>query len=359
MTLVLDPTIAAPGAERLLSDPDLRAAFGASEDVAALAARLGVAAPILRPPPLELDTPPPPGWLPAAIEGGRVDWTWFGRRALDEGFYFHDAQAARRLAINRLLAITTPLSALPDAGTRAPDGLVFHLSRCGSTLMARMLAADPDATVISEGQPIEAAVRSGDPRRLRAVVAAFARPRGAGEARLFLKLDCWHTRDMALFRAAFPETPWVFVHREPVEVMVSHARQPGIQMVPSLVDPAILGIEAGNPLDPAYHAAVLASVCEGALEAHAGGGGLMIDYRQLPEALFTRVLPHFGVAVSSDIEARMRVVANLDAKSPGAAFTPDGAAKRRAADSVILAACEGRLAAAHARLRRLSEIVVP
>jgi hypothetical protein len=53
------------------------------------------------------------------------------------------------------------------------------------------------------------------------MVAALGQAR-AGETRLFLKLDCWHMRDLPLFRRAFPNTPWVFLYRDPVEVLVSH-----------------------------------------------------------------------------------------------------------------------------------------
>lgn len=354
--MTLAPSLAAFG--RLLSDADLRARLAEEQDIGAAALALGLEQPGWQAQPIRLDQAPPPGWLPAAIDDDRVSWRWFGRRGLHDGFYAHELLTAGFLAINRLFAVETPLSALPS-GSRAPDGLVFHMSRCGSTLIARMLAADRDATVISEAQPIDAAARRGDPALLRAVVAAFARPRGIGEARLFLKLDCWNSRAIPLFRAAFPDTPWIFSYREPVEVMVSHARRAGSQMVPSLVPSSILGLAWGNPRDPLYHAAVLASVCEGALDGWAVGGGMLVDYRDLPEAVFTRVLPHFGLTPACDVEAAMRAVAGVNAKAPGEAFKPDSEAKRREISPAILAACEGRLVIAHARLRQLSEIVVP
>lgn len=355
--MTLAPSLAAFG--RLLSDADLRQRLSQELDVSAAAQALDLTEPGSRSEPVRLDRSPPPGWLPAMIDGDRVVWRWFGRQVLDDGFYEHELQTAGYLAINRLFAVETPLSALmgalPTEG-RAPDGLVFHMSRCGSTLIARMLAADPDATVISEAQPIDAAVRSGDPMLLRAVAAAFARPRGIGEARLFLKLDCWNSRAIPLFQAAFPDTPWIFSHREPAEVMVSHARRVGSQMVSELVPASVFGLEAGgNPLDPAYHAAVLASVCEGALEGWTAGGGALVDHRELPEAVVSRVLPHFRVTSTPDVEAAMRAMGGMNAKAKEEAFTPDGESKRREIGPAIRAACDGRLADFHARLRRLTE----
>jgi len=239
--------------------------------------------------------------------------------------------------------------------TRAPQGLIFHMSRCGSTLLVRMLAADPANTAINEDPGVDRAALSGDPAALRAAAAALA-----GDGPLYLKLDCWAARELPLYRAAFPDTPWIFVYRDPVEVMVSHARRPGSQMVGDLVAPARLGLaEIGNPLDPAYHAAVLTGVCEGALAHWDLGGGLAVDYRDLPDALFDRILPHFGVSPDDETVARMREATRRNAKYPEQVFAQDADDKRREAGSAILAACEGRLAQAHARLRQLSEIDVP
>ncbi len=76
------------------------------------------------------------------------------------------------------------------------------------------------------------------------MVAALGQAR-AGETRLFLKLDCWHVRDLPLFRRAFLKTPWVFLYREPVEAAGLHLRRRGVQMIPELVPSARLGL--GTP----------------------------------------------------------------------------------------------------------------
>jgi hypothetical protein len=114
--------------------------------------------------------------------------------------------------------------------------------------------------------------------------------RETARRRLFLKLDCWHSRDLPLFRRAFPDTPWVFLYREPVEVMVSQTRRRGVQMSPSLVPPATFGLDLpdGVPNDD-YCARVLAAVCEAAAQHYpARRTAGWSNYRELPEALFTR-----------------------------------------------------------------------
>uniref|UniRef100_B0T2U8 Aspartyl/asparaginyl beta-hydroxylase n=1 Tax=Caulobacter sp. (strain K31) TaxID=366602 RepID=B0T2U8_CAUSK len=309
------------------------------------------------------------GWLPAEVSqvDGRpvVAWLRFGRRRLTEPFYDDSLVLARRLPFNRLFGFRTPLAELEAwsgalAPPSKPDGLIFHMSRCGSTLAAQMLAAPARYIMVSEAAPIDAIVQLADHDEeakaalLRAMVAVLGQTRNPGETRRFVKLDCWHSLDLPLFRRAFPDTPWVFLYRDPVEVMVSHVRQRGMQMVPSLVAPALFGIDlADAPPDEDYCARVLAAVCAGAVRHYPQGGGLVVDYRELPEALFTRILPHFGVAVSEAEADAMRQATVRDAKAPEQAFAPDGETKRRAATVTVREICERRLGPVHRRLEAL------
>jgi len=309
---------------------------------------------------------PTPGWLPAAVSqiGGHatVSWLRFGRRRLSESFYDDSLVRQRFLPFNRLCGVRTPLSDL-QAWTAAlhalePAGLIFHMSRCGSTLTAQMLAVSPAHVVLSEAAPLNAATRADldDDARvalLRAMVAALGQARN-GETRLFLKLDCWHSRDLPLFRRAFPNTPWVFLYREPIEVMVSQTRRRGVQMVPSLVPPSTFGVDLpdGVPNDD-YCARVLAAVCDGAVGHFPAGGGLLVNYRQLPEALFTEILPHFGVTVSEVERQAMRAATVRDAKTPEQTFAPDAQDKQQAATPALRAICERRLASVYGQLEAL------
>jgi hypothetical protein len=240
-----------------------------------------------------------------------------------------------------------------------PAGLIFHMSRCGSTLAAQMLAASPANVVLSEAAPIDAVVQRADldvdakVALLRAMVAALGQA-GDGETKLFLKLDCWHSLDLPLFRRAFPDTPWVFLYRDPVEVLVSHTRRRGVQMVPELVPPSTFGIDLpdGVPNDD-YCARVLAAVCEGAARHYPAGGGRLVNYRQLPQALFTDILPHFGVTVSETEAEAMRAATIRDTKTPEQAFSPDAQNKQQAATPVLRAICERRLGGVYQRLEAM------
>lgn len=302
---------------------------------------------------------PPAGWLPIALrpQDDAVDWAFFGARRLRESFFAESVAPVRFTPLNRLLRLRTPLSAVEGLEGPAPDGLIFHMSRCGSTLVGRMLGAPAGSTILSEAAPIDAVVRSGLPhaRRvslLRGVVAALGRARGAGDARLFLKLDCWHAMDFGLFRQAFPKTPWLYLHRRPDEVLVSHARAAGMQMAPDVVSPAVFGLAMPTAPDAAYRAAVLAAIGEAMLAAfEADPRGLFVDYDSLPAAVGERVLPHFGWTPDPVEAEAMAAAALIDAKAPERRFTPDGADKRAAVDQAIRSVCAGPLESLHRLMR--------
>src|SRR2546430_2644461 len=128
-----------------------------------------------------------------------------------------------------------------------PSGFIFHMSRCGSTLLTQMLAALAHNIVISEASPIDAVVRAPHVRPalsddqhalwLRWMIGALGQPRSGNERHYFIKLDCWHTLALPLFRRAFPDVPWGFLYRDPVEVLVSQLRMPGPQIIPRMLGP--------------------------------------------------------------------------------------------------------------------------
>jgi len=309
------------------------------------------------------------GWLPARVraEGGALalDWRHFGAKRLTEPFYEDSAAAIQAGDPDRL--ITTPLTDTAAWPARLPSlepsGLIFHMSRCGSTLITQMLAACDANLVVSEAGPIDAVVRAdlAPAQRialLRAMAGALGQVRNAGETRYFIKLDSWHACALPLFRAAFPATPWVFIYRDPAAVMVSHTGRVGAQLVSDLVSPAFYGLDPGGQTwGVDYYARVLGAICAAAAREYAGGGGLMVNYSELPRALWTRILPHFGVAPSAPEVQRMAAAARFDAKAPGRRFEPDVAAKRLATTAAIEYAVERSLAEVYGRLEALRSAV--
>lgn len=287
----------------------------------------------------------------------RLRWLRLGTVRYTEPFFQQSID--RRLAAfaggaeQRDTGIEVLLEAHAAAPAPPPVGFVFHMSRCGSTLVAQLLSGLPGATVLAEPPPLDdvLAARLDEAQRLawlRAMVGVLGRSGGGGP--LLVKFDAWHACALPLIRRAFPTVPWVFVCREPLQVLRSHHLRPGRHMVPGVLDPRALGWAA-----PPHHSlreygvAALARICTAAADALGSGGGCVIDYRELPDVVWTRLAPAFGLRLDPAQVQGMRQAAAFDAKQRGLPFDP---ARREAAaaDPALAALVAPALAPAYARL---------
>lgn len=283
-----------------------------------------------------------PAWAGGSDAGPVVDWAWFGQQPLTAPFFEGSIRVALQRPFNRLFRWRMSMADFVAAAVRQtnalmPDGFIFHMSRCGSTLVSQMLARSDRNIVISEAAPIDTAVQTNNAEVLRAMVMAFGRPRRHSEQRFFIKLDSWHALALPLFERAFPRTPWVFLFRDPLEVLVSQQREPGAQMVPQFVDPSIYGLDKAATPGLDYTARVLNRICTAAAEALSSPRGIAINYRDLPDAFEQRILPHFACAPgTAELEA-IRAASRYDAKAPAMPFSADSAAKQAAASNQVRA----------------------
>jgi hypothetical protein len=278
------------------------------------------------------------GWTPIRVHGSAaeplVDWAVIDERFTDP-FFEQSAYRAMQHPFNQVFLRTTPLDVLDAFPQTLPDGeptgFVFHMSRCGSTLIAQMLSRLSDTIVLSEPQPLDGVLRlrragmmddESAVRLLRAITGALTRPR-RGECRSFVKFHAWHVVDLPLIARAFPTTPWVFAFREPRAVMRSQEKNPGAEIVPFTIDPRIAGIQASAvaSISPEeFCARMVAAFCNAALENASGGRSRFVDYADLPGAVFTDVLPLFGVSPNADETRRLHEIATIDAKGEGSPF---------------------------------------
>jgi hypothetical protein len=302
-------------------------------------------------------------WVPAQIRwtpaGPFVDWCHLGELRFTDPFFAYTVRRAMAHPFNLLFRRTTPLAALEDEPIELRlGGLIFHTTHCGSTLIARMLASVPGNVVLSEPNPISQILRvaaqpacaADEPVRwLRAILAALGRRRSAEDRDLFVKLEGWNALLLPLIRRAFPDVPWIFVYREPVEVLFAMA-----QAFPA-TEPWLLGLtgeEAAEMSTERYCAEILQRICSSAIE-HYGSECRLVEYRELPQAVFTQLPEHFGLRYGADQLARMRETARFDAKQPERPFAADSEAKRRNASAEIRDLAASLLVPLYARLEAL------
>ncbi|HQU82890.1 MAG TPA: sulfotransferase [Pyrinomonadaceae bacterium] len=290
-------------------------------------------------------------WIPIRIYWREnlpfVDWCWLGNERFTDSFFDSTIQHRLTKPFNQLFRHQTPLEFLGEIYETqkgiAPTGFIFHLSRCGSTLVSQMLAALEQNIVLSEPPPIDAILRLQIPDEtkiewLKWLVNAFAQPR-EHEKHFFIKFDSWNTLDLGLIKRAFPDVPWIFMYRNPVEVIVSHKRQPGMQMIPGQIQQLSAGISFEESLQmppEEFCARILAKMSESALNFADDKRGKFINYTQLLEVFFAEILDHFKLDFNDEELEKMRFAAQFNAKNTGLPFAPDSESKRKEAGEIAI-----------------------
>ena len=223
----------------------------------------------------------------------------------------------------------------------APVGIIFHVARCGSTLLSQSLKRLDELVVYAEPQPVNEILAPAHkwPRAdlvaaLRTLGGAFARhARGS----YVLKLSSWNTLYCDIVAEAFPDTPWVLSLRDPVEVGVSLLASPpgwfqntteAARGLVAQVDPRHASKSREEFVARAYGA-----FCAAAAGLDVGRGRL-VPYGSLPEAVWRIVAPHFSLSTDAPQRDRIAEAARRHAKAPigtAAEFTSDIAAKQDAA----------------------------
>jgi hypothetical protein len=315
------------------------------------------------------------GWTPVRISWtageAAVDWCYTAGVAFNDPFFDQTVQRCLRQPFRLLFRHRTPLETLAQVATGGDPlplaGLLFHSSRCGSTLVSQMLGCLPSVLVLSEPGPLHSVLSPGtegpafpsEQQRvewLRWTVGALGQRRSPEQRYLVIKLDAWAVLDLHLILRAFPGTPWVFLYREPVEVLVSQLGHRGYHMVPGTLSPAQLGLDgedlaAMGPVE--YPARVLAALLKAVAVNRAHLDPLLVNYRELPGAVAERIAPAFGLPVgNAGDRTRLDEVAGRDAKNPCLAFEDDHDAKHRAATGELLEAVEHWVAPHYGRLER-------
>lgn len=295
-------------------------------------------------------------WIPIRVEWRQtepfIDWCYFGERRFTEPFFDQTINKLLRRPFNVLFRRLTPINVLEECHARRPglqpSGFIFHMSRCGSTLISQMLAALPQNVVISEASPLDWMIRANirrpeitDDERIEwieCMASALGQKRHSQERHFFIKFDSWHIFELDLIERAFPGVPWIFLYRNPLEVMVSQNKQRGAGFFPGILEHVSLGLNLPEALKISleeYTARVLARICETALEHKDNPNGLFVNYTQLPEAVALILSRHFRVNCSGEDIAGMNAAARFDAKSPKSEFVNDAEKKQREASETI------------------------
>jgi hypothetical protein len=236
-------------------------------------------------------------WLPIALHGetscSRVDWMDFGSASPSEPFFDQTLVRLRSLeppAGEKETSQQDLLGALRRLGPLSPAGLIFHISRCGSTLIANALRTTENVVVISEAQPLNSVLSSLDSlgamanELLESLATVYGHDASGGVQRLIFKFTSWNIVSISVIRAVWPSVPCIIVIRDPIEVIVSNLATPsGWMRTKAIPSQASTFDWAASDVDMApeeYCARVLGLFCKAAHEA-LDGNCRVVNYEDL------------------------------------------------------------------------------
>jgi len=235
-----------------------------------------------------------------------------------------------------------------------PTGFIFHSSRCGSTLVANACGTIADSIVLSEANAIDKLIArfitdapEGTVKEslysvfLRGVVHALGQRRTGRERHLFVKFACCSFAQVQRIRRIWPEVPWVFLYRDPIETIVSNVKS----VPPWLLDDdrrVLASIVGTSPAAVAeLRVEELCARTIGSLYALAtrlaGDNGMLVNYNQLSVPVISSVLRYFKVSVSTDESAQLSRVSQKYSKDASGArtFVVDSNAKHELASDLV------------------------
>lgn len=225
--------------------------------------------------------------------------------------------------------------------------LIFHMSRCGSTLVTQMLATSERFFVVSEPQILNAVLNpkfmpqepTKKMRLLRAVVGAISACKPVDIEHTFIKFRSWNSLFMKDILETFPGIQWMFVHRNGIEVLESVLRDPPGWLrsrhtyVSFFAEKIGVSVEDLEQLSESEYAIRLLGIfCEIAA-SQMSSRALYIDYDDIVKNLPMIIEEHWNLALTDAEKDAMFARTKMYSKDPSETkkFVPDSEAKRQVA----------------------------
>jgi hypothetical protein len=294
------------------------------------------------------------GWLPvdAVVVDGRPGLWWMEMSgvSLAEPFFQQTVERARKEnRAERFTEFDVLLQLEKQLDSVAPTGFIFHSSRCGSTLVANACRAVSNSIVLSEANAIDKLIArfitdADNPVKeslysvfLRGAIHALAQRRFGNEQHLFIKFACCSVAQLERIKRVWPNVPWLFIYRDPVETIVSNMKDvpPWLidndrRVLSSIIDgDAEIGLEElcartiGSFYSTAYNLA--------------DRNSMLLNYNQLSVPVIASVLNFFKIDLSTEeLETIARTSETYSKAVSGTrAFVADAETKQRQASDLI------------------------
>jgi len=295
------------------------------------------------------------GFLPvdAVVVDGRPGLLWMEMSGvgLVEPFFQQTVERARKEErAERFTEFDVLLQVEKELDSVQPTGFIFHSSRCGSTLVANACRAVSNSIVLSEANAIDKLIArfitdADNPVKeslysifLRGVVHALAQRRTGDERHLFIKFACCSFALFTRIKRIWPNVPWLFLYRDPVETIVSNMSD----VPPWLIDndrrvlSSIINSDASQMSLEELCARTIGSLYSTASNL-ANGNSMLLNYNQLSVPVIASILKFFNVNLSSEeLETIARTSGVYSKEASGTrAFISDTDAKQNLASDLV------------------------
>lgn len=325
------------------------------------------------------------GLVPAAVDPhtAEVIWADVGERPLQEWQFLFSLEAIAK-EDGTLPILRTRIADLEEARAAAgevvePKGFIFHMSRCGSTLLGNVLSGSPNHLVLNQPGPLQDGIwtfltedwtrterlrtrpSEDDLSTFRDLVGLLLRRRTPEPRHGFIKFRSWAVLFLPFIQQAFPGVPSLFLYRDPREVLGSVLQKKNVAAFATPRQKAFLADCSESELaeldELGFMLACYAAYFKSALAAEEGKLVLLHYKRLAPPALPVILREVFGIDATSDEIDRMQEQFRYYSKDPTSdrkrfEASRDQAAKKARTDSMADRIAGTRLEALYEELRQ-------
>ena len=282
-------------------------------------------------------------------------WMFVGNKRFTEPFFDETILWCKYFEENKkFFKPTSSLEMLPlwSSAIKAvqPTCFIFHVSRCGSTLLSQLLALDPRHIVLSEVPLLDELLRlpfnkikidvEESNQYFTEAIRFYGQKKAEDESHLFIKLDSWHLLFYDRIRALYPDIPFVILYRSPADIIRSQQRARGMQSVPGLIEKEIFGFTESDftaDLD-LYMSRVLEKYFAQILRIMKTDTNLLVmDYDEGILDITYRLLSLISIQPSEEYAKKMQDRMEFDGKSPSFFFQSEEPAN---VDALFLQSCQ-------------------
>jgi hypothetical protein len=268
-------------------------------------------------------------WQPYSYQPKQQTLCWMPAfKPLSLPFYADEIAAVRCSLLATLIQPKTTLLPLLSQRLLLPEAkpllLIFHWSRCGSTLLSGSFARLSSCLVLSESNVLSDILLDDNLAGQHAELFDLAlRLQGRfrfAQQHLIVKLNAWDLAHWPLLSALYPNVRFCCVSREPLAILTSHQREAGRHMVAqqaALLPDLELAADANIRFLLRFQLAVLTRLADLSRQLWLSGRCSMLSYAWLCQASPQQLATLAGLTLSSQQQQAIQPFRLSDAKQHG------------------------------------------